>query len=512
MRIFPKIKNAEKPKIAESAFLYYNLPMRIFSRYYKSVLISVIFSLLQGVTAQEKTDFPPLEPLFVYENEGELSGEDIIRAALEFSLCKQDSEEGKTVLNQFSLLENEVTSENFLSLPEEQRAEKILTLMYEKLLKKYSFNQTYIDLMFQRGTYNCVSSSVLYYALAKSAGITVHGNETPNHAFCTVYLSDGRKIDVETTNPNGFNPGTKKNLGSSGNSQKYYVVPKKSYTNRKEVGERKFISLIGKNVTALFDEKKDYKTTVPLSAARIVFVGQTSESDEKSVRESFEIAATNYAVSLDRQKKSDLALDWMDAVENRWGNFWNPKYRKLYDDIAYNMAVNLTNKNMAERAQEIFDSKKEKISEKNRITIQTTIFYAYINEKTHKMSPDEAISFIHEMKNDENAKDKSVAAKLFSLEEYYWSEKSKPLAKAKKHLEAAAVMEEGLKYLPNSKNLKNIRIQHLNNYIVEVHNKFVDFYNKKDYENAEKIIKDAIAILPESGTLKQDLKMVQGKK
>ena len=469
------------------------------------------FLFAQNSAAQESNQFPSLEPIFSWETNGELSGEDFIRAGLEFSLCPVESEAGHAILTQFKSLESEVNSEAFLALSEEARGEKILSLMYEKVLKQYSLNQTYIDSMFQKGTYNCVSSSILYFALAKSAGLTVHGVETPSHAFCTLYLSDGRKIDVETTNPNGFNPGTKKDI-STANSKRYYVVPKKYYSNRKEVSELKFISLIGKNVTAFLDEKQDYARSIPVAATRLAFTKGVNEADAKAVREDFDTATTNYAVSLDRKKKSDRALDWLDAVENRWGKGVSPVVQNLYDNIAYNAAVNLSKAEKSEQAKELFEAKKGKITAKKRLEIRNMIFYSIIDEKTKKMSPESAISHIQQSRTEEEAKDASVAKKLDSLEEYYWSERAKPLLTAKQYLEAAALIDEGLQSLPKSRNLQTMKNQILNNYAVGIHNQFVDFFNAKDYENAERIVKEGLEIVPKNGNLLRDLKTVQSRK
>lgn len=462
--------------------------------------------------SQEAESFPPLEPLFLYEAEG-LSGEDIIRAGLEFSLCPQDSEAGRAALAQFASLEEEMESQDFRSLPEEERGEKVLSLMYARVLKQYSLNQTYIDVMFQKGTYNCVSSSILYAALAKSAGLVIHGVETPNHAFCTLYLGDGRKIDVETTNPNGFNPGTKKQVSSTEKSTRYYVVPKKYYSNRAEVGERKFISLVGKNVMAYLDERRDYGRAVPLGAARIVFVGGSPETDARDVRRSFDIAVLNYAVMLDRQKKSALALDWLDAVESRWGRAEiADNIQKTYDSAANNCAVNLTRAGKARQAQEQFELREEKISPKMRGEIRSMIFLAIVDEETKSRSPEDAISYIQGLKGADEAQGKAVAKRLFELEEYYWSQRARPLSDAGRYLEAAAVMDEGLQSLPTSRNLQTIKNQNLNNYAVTVHNQFVDFYNAKDYENAERVAREGLAILPKNATLQRDLKLAQSRK
>lgn len=478
------------------------------------LLFAISFFSAISVFSQKNAPvhFPSLEPLFVCDSNSGLSGTEIIKIALEFSLCDPKNDEGQKILSQYKNLEDEILSESFVNLDEETRAEKILALIYEKVLKQYSLKQTYISTMFQKGTYNCVSSSILYFALAKSCGLNVRGNETPSHAFCTVYLSDGRKIDVETTNPHGFNPGTKKS--ESVDSKRYYVVPKKNYSNRKEVTERKFISLIGKNVVAEYDEKKNFAVSVPLSAARLEFVKveEVPESEKKDVRIDFDTAVSNFAVDLDKSKKSDLALDWLDEAENRWGKAEFSYVQKLYDDVSYNCAVNFIKSNQAEKAKEIFESKKQKITEKKRVEIQNLIFYSIVDEKAKNFPPDEAISLIQEARKSPEASDKNTAKKLETLEEYYWSEKIKPLTKAQQYLEAASILDDGIKSLPQSRNLQTMKNQCLNNYAVGIHNNFVDFYNKKDYENAEKVLREGLEIVPKNATLQRDLRRLDDRR
>jgi transglutaminase-like putative cysteine protease len=100
-------------------------------------------------------------------------------------------------------------------LPEDlrERAEYVLTWMHEHCLSRYAAQQSRIDTLLDNGRYNCVSSAVLYAVLARSAGITVSGVATRDHAFATVHIpgSEGavEDIDVETTNKFGFDPGSR---------------------------------------------------------------------------------------------------------------------------------------------------------------------------------------------------------------------------------------------------------------------------------------------------------------
>ncbi len=472
----------------------------------RNLLFLLLFTVTVLLFAQ--TDFPSLEPLFIYEKEGEpLSGEDLIRAGLEFSLCPAESENGRQVLSQYKALEDAVLSPEIADLPLMERGEKILTLMYEKLLRQYSSNQTRVDVMFLTGSYNCVSSSLLYFALAREAGLQVAGQETPEHAFCTVYI-DGKKIDVETTNPGGFNPGVKKIVEQTEKSTRYFVVPKKYYAGRKEVGERKFVSLVGRNMVSMMNDRSDYAHGIPLSCARMVFVGDAVARDAAAVREDFDTLAGNYAIDLDqRQKESEKALDWLDSVYARWGA--SAELQKKYNTIAYNCAVNFLNKKDYAQARQAFDRHKSNLTQKNAASIEVMIYTAWLDGATEGLPPDEMISFLHEEGNNPLAKEKSVSSRMKQLEEYAWYQKLKPLFDSGDYIAAARLADEGLSHVPASRNLETIKSQCLKNYAIDVHNEFADLANAGKYEEALATVQKGLEVVPSNATLKNDLRKVQ---
>ncbi len=69
----------------------------------------------------------------------------------------------------------------------------------------YSAEQSRLMGIFEDGTFNCISSSLLYAVLARTFGLNVEGVLLPTHAFVQLNLNGGQEIDVETTSPEGFN-------------------------------------------------------------------------------------------------------------------------------------------------------------------------------------------------------------------------------------------------------------------------------------------------------------------
>ena len=145
------------------------------------------------------------------------------------------------------------------------RAEAALGLLYERTLSRYSLLQTRLDAALLTGEYNCVSSAILFHYLAKTAGLAVGAVETPDHAFCTVEI-EGKTIDVETTNPYGFDPGQQKELPSVQAAQKRYVlVPQTKYRNRKPVSDLRLIALVYNNRISALEQRGRYEEAVGLA-------------------------------------------------------------------------------------------------------------------------------------------------------------------------------------------------------------------------------------------------------
>ena len=135
------------------------------------------------------------------------------------------------------------------ALPANQRgrAEYVLTFMYERFLRNYSALQTRLDEVFVSGRYNCVSSAVFYTILASSIGLEVQGVMTRDHAFVTVNTG-GELIDVETTNPYGFNPGSRREFQDAfGAVTGFAYVPARNYRDRVNISPLELVSLILSN-------------------------------------------------------------------------------------------------------------------------------------------------------------------------------------------------------------------------------------------------------------------------
>jgi hypothetical protein len=71
-------------------------------------------------------------------------------------------------------------------------------------LAGYDWFKSGISGIFENGSYNCISSSMLYCILARSFDMKVKGVILPTHAFVQLHRDTGKNIEIETTSKLGF--------------------------------------------------------------------------------------------------------------------------------------------------------------------------------------------------------------------------------------------------------------------------------------------------------------------
>lgn len=422
-------------------------------------LLSLISSYLPGLTVPDS-----VEPYFLYRNadgsvnvQENLLPDEIIRLSFIFGLCREDSDEWKSAWNTYKNLRQKCVDLGIPDLDEMQKGDGILLAMYENLLYRYDFNQTRTHTMLNEGIYNCVSSSLLYLALAKEFGLDARVQETPRHSFIIVHTKDGGEITVETTNPYGFNPGQKRIVSQSSHETRYAVIPAKNYANRQEISERRAIALVSNNLNGEFNRLQDFASAVPLASANCFFV----QKEREKARREFEAICSNFAVFADRSKKSDEALDFLEKIFERYGN--TKTVGETYDGIVHNMAASSLNRKDYKGADEILQRRKNHLSQKE-------------------------ISLLERM-----------------IDETRFVTLAQDFAKKNEHLQAAKICGEGLCLVPDSANLKNLRRVSLENHGIEIHNRITPLVNSRQYGAALEILHNALAENPDNRTLKNDL-------
>ena len=451
--------------------------------------------------------FPPLEPYFTYESnvkDTTLSAHEMIANGLRFS--EYPMVDQVKYMNAYLDLEQQVTSRSFMSKSERERAEAVLTLMYEQKLRRYQKTQTKLTTLLEDGSYNCVSASVLYSALAKAAGLTVIGNRASDHCFCSV-LIDGKYIDVETTNPMGFEPGSKRQISSGSKGTAYAVVPVRQYNGRHVISDRMLVSLIARNRSAFTMDKKDYDSATGYAVARMVFLKDEMQDSTNDSRKDFDTVCTNYAAELSASGKHHDSLTWLDSVIEHWGE--SDDLLRYYQDAAYNTALYYCRQSMTDVAREIFNQKKERLTSTTKEEIEQMLFISSIQETVSKtVDPVQKLAFLREQKKSPLASDSQTQKQIDGQIENCHLQLIVDAANASDYLSAMDYAKAGLSELPKSTKIKNLLTQSENNYAVTVHNEFAELANGGQYQKAKKVVEEGLKLVPKNATLKNDLNRI----
>ena len=395
--------------------------------------------------------------------EGEnLSGSDILLFSILFEgedLSAEDFEVFQEYYNDLLGKVRKGRTENEL-----ENAELIMKVMYDNVLSNYSRRQTKLSVMFKTGNYNCVSSSLLFLALAKDCGLDARIQETSVHAFITVYTKDGQKFDVETTNPAGVNPGEKKMISqNSSGSKKYTIVPKTYYSNRVEISDRKAVTLPAKNICAELSDRNEFEKGIPLAASVYEFVTK----EKAAVRKDYDAICANFAAYANQNRQYEAALKLLRAVIDHYGK--SDLLVRNYNDIAYNAIAESCNINDFNNARNLLVS-----------------YNYYLTEKTTQ----EIIDMIFESEMLEEIQD---------------------LMHQNKFLEAAKLADEALLRQSQNQQFKKAKSNSLYNHGVTVHNQVVPLLNNKEYKEALQILENALKDNPSNQMINDDIKKIKSR-
>lgn len=456
------------------------------------------------------------------ENRESLSPDEIIEAAMIFSGEAVSGEIMTGVLGKFGDLKETLSSKKYKKNDEAEKAERILLLMYDTLLKTYQEDKTTIGILFEKGEYNCVSSAVLFLALGKSQGLDVRGQKTTEHAFCKLYKNDDGKVDsyiVETTNPYGFNPGTQKKVEETGNYLKYIYVPKINYSGQREVNDLYLCSLIASNLCSLAMKRDDYERAIPLAYGLMLLRDYFEEEDIKEVESLFSGVCNNYIFYLQSRNRYEESLEFINELNLRNEIPELDMLKKSLENALENYFYEKIRGKDFDGAGILLKIKNRFISDTliNRMEKEWWIYKIQEDMKpvTENNCPadtlEERLSYLSELQDRLAAElpAKEINMKITEWKKYIWQKKIINSARNKDFSSALNMIEVACKDVGESSGLVELRGQILRNYEAEVHNKFAVFFNSKNYEDAEKAIQDGLLLYPESKILKKDLELIE---
>ena len=477
-------------------------------RIFAGLLVFFLFNSIIFSQVQEQVH-PALEPLFIAQdyledpnNVSALSADEVFRLSLLFSECPLDSEEGEECLKIFDRIKATVSGSDYMNLSEEERGRAVLKFLYRDYLKVYKSMQTRTSLALLTGEYNCVSSALIYMAVAKAAGLEVRGQKTPDHAFCTIYTP--KEIDVETTNPYGFNHGSREAVENQDKIKGYYIVPKKYYANRQEVSDRIFVGLVAGNICSDYVIQNDYKKAVPLGAARYEFVRSEKSSAANQSRKDFDVLAANYVnTDLEDAEIFSGIVDWYTSFIDRWG--MTDFLQKNMDNAESNLLVLCNQEKKPEFARASLEKNKMYLTQKQYDICQEMVIDIIFGVSLENISPENQIEIINQtLALPEN--DTEVIQKRGQLYlENAWLMILNDFMNERDYTGGYKRSDEALEQLSKSSKIKNMRQTFYNNIIAVIHNNFADQANRRNVDAALKILEEGLEQFPDDKTLKKDM-------
>jgi tetratricopeptide (TPR) repeat protein len=386
-----------------------------------------------------------------------------------------------------------------------ERGAYVLTFMYSRYLKTYVEWQTRLDEIFVSGRYNCVSSAVFYMLLADSVGLEVRGVMTKDHAFVTVNTGT-ELVDVETTNPLGFDPGSRLEFHDGfGQVTGFAYVPARNYRDRVSISQPELISLILSNRISELETRSRFAEVVPLAMDRAVLlegrldpVNSTFFADpEKDLMDRL----FNYGASLIKAERETDALTWAATrvqypADSRWQEF-------IYAALNNLLVKHLRSQRLTE-ARAALTLYAPELDLDNRSRLEALVLDAELVQESSRISTfAETEDFIGRI---EIARTGSflTASRAEELRGFVILKEGERRAAASGTNAAISYIQESIARYGSSARLQDALRVYQNNRVAELHNNFAMAYNRGEYEEARRLIQGALGEFPGNRQLTTD--------
>lgn len=187
-----------------------------------------------------------------------------------------------------------------------QTADLALQMIHQLKLKKYEAFSSTLDIAFDKGIYNCVSSSLLYNLVLTDLGFETRGAILKDHVFSQVKIND-KWTDAETTVLYGFDPGSKREtLDQFKKVTGFVYVPQSGRGKEwRNVTNREYLSLVYSNRGAFLLENKSPDFFLSL---KILYLSMMVSPDFNEGAVNLQAGYTQYSLYLKNQKKFDDAV------------------------------------------------------------------------------------------------------------------------------------------------------------------------------------------------------------
>jgi tetratricopeptide (TPR) repeat protein len=403
-------------------------------------------------------------------------------------------------------------------LPRDKRArgEYVLGFTHKKFLKRYVENQTRLDEIIDTGRYNCVSSAVLYAILAAAVDLDVRGVMTRDHAFATVDTGT-EIIDVETTNPYGFDPGSRREFHDAfGKLTGFAYVPSRNYRDRAAISLLELCSLILSNRIADLEKRNRYAEAVPLAVNRAALLANrrnpVSSPFFQDGEQDLLDRLLNYGASLLNGGRETDALAWAEYAGFRHpgGAAGEKRWQEFTFSALNNYIVRLIRAGKTADAHAALDRYGASLGPADYDKLDSQLLDVELLDMVNGLGKTanaaEVLAAIDRAVRDSRL----PAARVTELRNFVIIAEGNRLAKTQAGAPAAITfMEEVIAKYGRNSHLDEALEAYRRSRIADLHNRFAHLFNGKNYEEARNHVKKALEEFPGNRQLQQDLNLAE---
>jgi len=376
--------------------------------------------------------------------------------------------------------------------------------LHRNVFTSYSLMQTRVDTVFTNGRFNCVSSSVLYMLLAKSIGLNVSGVKTIDHAFVMVHI-DGEDIDVETTSRHGFDPGNRREFHDEfGRITGFVYVPAQNYHDRQTITPIELVSLIMSNRISELESRNRFPEAVPLAIDRAALLtgndaGPRADSSSaffKDPRNDLMNRLFNYGAFLLNSGREEDTLRWTafaSAVypdETRWQEFIMAAVN--------NRLERLLRAGQIAQARNFLDTHKPDLWPANHAQLDTVLFDTELLNNANRIrgagDGDEVIAAIEQARSSGRIDDSRASELLVFAVQRTASVLS--AAPGRDWLAAINYIENAVARFGANREWEQSLQTFRNNRAVDFHNRFAAAWNRRNFDEAIRILEEGLVEFP----------------
>ena len=386
---------------------------------------------------------------------------------------------------------------------ERDRAAFILDYMHKNLLRSYSLTQSEINTLLSTGRFNCVSSAVLYMVLCKSVGLEVSGVITREHAFAIVRIG-GENIDVETTNRYGFDPGNRMEFHDAfGRLTGFTYVPAQNYRDRQTITPIELISIIFSNRITELERRNRFSEAIPLALDRAALLSgaafaspgnETSAYILEPSRQYLLDRLFNYGALLLNSGRDEDCLRWIASAALLYPdeNHWN----ELTLAAINNRIARLFMSGQLSDARNFLDAHGSSLNQADYAQLDSMIVDAQLLKSANGIQSatdgDNVAAAIYEAR----ANGRIGRERASELLNYAIQKTAAILSADRDWLAAINYIENAITRFGSNRELEQALQNNRNNRATEYHNRFATAWNRRNFDEARRILDEGLAEFP----------------